>query len=102
MYRFKGFGGFPPLANNERNVVNGFGELSVYGETYASDRGIFKDLAQPNSLLFSFLSIQELSATTYEEVPVPPSVSALILVIMEDLYNKSVVGELVNDVPTLT
>ena len=96
MYRLKAFGEFPGLSNNDPNQVNRLGELSTYAETFATDRGIFKDNSKPNSLMVSFSSLQEISAVESVLVAVPPSVSALTLEIMEKLFAKADAGELDN------
>lgn len=93
MYRIKAFGAFPPISNNDPNKVNGLGELSAYAMTYALDRGIFKNTEKPASLLYSFSSLNEISAVESETVSVPPSVSALLLEMMEAMYTKSTAGE---------
>lgn len=93
MYRLKAFGAFPPLSNNEKDKVNRLGELHTYSETFAEDRGIYKDISKPNSLLVTFSSLNEISSVLSEEAPVPPSVADLCLTIMENLYDKAIHGD---------
>lgn len=97
MYRLKAFGEFSTLANNTPDKVNRLGELSTYAETFATDRGIFKDTNKPNSRLVSFSSLQEISAVETTAVAVPPSVVALTLEIMEKLFTKSDAGDFDNE-----
>lgn len=93
MYRVKAFGAFPPISNNNPNAVAPLGELSAYCTTFALDRGIFKDITKPSSLLYSFASFNEISSIEAEDVPVPPSVSALLLEMMETLYTRATNGD---------
>lgn len=96
MYRLKAFGAFPPLSNNEKDKVNRLGELHTYSETFAEDRGMYKDISKPNSLLVTFSSLNEISSVLSEEVPVPPAVADLCLTIMENLYDKAIHGNFDN------
>lgn len=96
MYRIKAFGAFPPISRNTANQVNVLGELSAYSMTFATDRGIFKDISKPNSLLYSFASFTEISAVETQAADVPPAVASLLLEIMETLYtqaNQSAFGQ---------
>lgn len=93
MYRLKAFGAFPTISNNNKDEVNRLGELSTYGETFATDRGIFKDTSRPSSLLITFSSLQEISSVESVYADVPPSVSSLVLDIMETLYNRATEGD---------
>jgi hypothetical protein len=89
MYRVKAFGEFPIYANNQPNLVNPIGELSLYGATFAIDRGIYKGA---NSHLLTFASFNELTATTTQDVVVPPAISAFLIEIMENLYGHAESG----------
>lgn len=93
MYRIKAFGEYNALSNNNPDKVNKLGELSLYSGTFATDRGIFSDPAKPNSTLIVFSSLQEVSAVESVTVAVPPSVSSLILEMMENLIGKASAGD---------
>lgn len=98
MLRIKSFGAFGALYDNRRDVINPIGELSAYAETFGSDRQTYKAASQyPNGSLVIFNSVREISSTESEIVEVPEVVRLLALRIMEDLFNLSVTGQLVDD-----
>lgn len=101
MYRLKAFGTFPAFYNNDAGVVNPIGELSSHAETFASDVPLYKRTSAPNSILRTFLSVNEVSPT--EKVGVKPNelVVAQVLSVMEYLYTHSISGEITNDKGTL-
>jgi len=93
MYRLKAFGAFPPISNNSKDEVNRLGELTPYSESFALDRGIFKDTSRPSSLLITFSSLNEISSVESVYADVPPGVSSLVLDMMETLFTRSVAGD---------
>ena len=54
MITIKGFGVNANLANNTKDVVNEFGELSAWSSTYSTDRTIHYDDAKNGIVLTVF------------------------------------------------
>lgn len=97
MIRLKAFGVFPPLSNNDPNVINANGELSTYAETYASDHGQFSLAAYPHSQLAMFVSQRDTGPSTTVYVDPPSTAIDLMLSICEWVYARSIAGDIAND-----
>lgn len=97
MIRLKAFGVFPPLSNNDPNVINANGELSTYAETYASDHGQFAQGDYPHSQLAMFVSQKETGPSTSVYITPPNTAVTLMLAISEWVYARSTAGDITAD-----
>lgn len=63
MYTLKGFLAFGPLTNNVFGETSTIGEISTDSLTYSKETGFYKDVQYPDTMLYTFYSVDDALGT---------------------------------------